>query len=525
MTIASATNKSGPYFYNGSATSFAYGFKISNEAHIRVVETVTATGVEADLVLNTDYTVTGVGADAGGNVVISPARAAGKSAVMVRNTPFTQGVVLENQGAYFAKVVEGAFDDAAARDQQLQEQISRAVVVPVSADATDLETLIGGVVSLLDNVDAVVTVAGIAGAVETVAANVVPTAIVAGNIDAVVIAADNMAVILTVPGLAADVATDAAATAADRVATAADRVVTTADRVQTGLDKVATAADRVQTGLDRVATGQDRVATAADRVQTGLDRVAAAASAASVDNGYTTTATAAGTTTLTVASAKRQYFTGTTTQTVVLPVTSTLVLGQQFRIVNNSTGKVTVQSSGANVIQVMGGTGIAFAPGAPGTELVLTCIAVTGTGVASWAFNYESPTTAWVAYTPTFNNFGTVTGISAWSRRVGDTLQIRAKFTTGTTVAAQASMGIGFNGANVNVTSDATKVPSTQLAGSGVLSINAATAVYTLIESAATAIVFSFQSGTTAGTAKLNGASFGDGTTVSVTADIPISGW
>src|SRR6185295_5390267 len=57
---------------------------------------------------------------------------------------------------------------------------------------------------------------------------------------------------------------------------------------------------------------------------------------------YTTTATAAGTTTLTVASTAQQFFTGTSTQTVVLPVTSTLVLGQIFRIVNNSTGTVTV---------------------------------------------------------------------------------------------------------------------------------------------------------------------------------------
>lgn len=241
--------------------------------------------------------------------------------------------------------------------------------------------------------------------------------------------------------------------------------------------------------------------------------------------GYATTATAAGTTTLTASSAPTQYFTGTTTQTVVLPVVSTLVLGQQFRVVNNSTGRVTVQSSGANTIQAMGGTGITFAPGAPGTELVLTCIAITGTGTASWDYQYEVPTTAWVSYTPTFTNFGTVTGISAWSRRVGDTLQIRAKFTTGTTVVAQASMSLGFNGTDLNVTSDATKVPSIQVAGVGVLSINAATGLFTLIESAATALAFGFQSGTTAGLTKLTGSQFGNGTIVSITADIPISGW
>ena len=91
--------------------------------------------------------------------------------------------------------------------------------------------------------------------------------------------------------------------------------------------------------------------------------------------GYATTATAAGTTTLTVASAQQQFFTGTTTQTVVLPVTSTLILGQAFTIVNNSTGAVTVQSSGAN--------NIAIQP--TGTEITYVCILTSGTSAASWS--------------------------------------------------------------------------------------------------------------------------------------------
>jgi hypothetical protein len=90
--------------------------------------------------------------------------------------------------------------------------------------------------------------------------------------------------------------------------------------------------------------------------------------------GYTTTATAAGTTTLTVTSTYHQYFTGSTTQTVVLPVTSTLVLGRSFRVINNSTGLVTVQSSGANDILVL----------APGASAIFTVILTSGTTAASW---------------------------------------------------------------------------------------------------------------------------------------------
>ena len=58
---------------------------------------------------------------------------------------------------------------------------------------------------------------------------------------------------------------------------------------------------------------------------------------------FTTTATAAGTTTL-VNSHGVQEFTGTTTQTCVLPTTG-VSAGQSFTIINNSTGAVTVQSS------------------------------------------------------------------------------------------------------------------------------------------------------------------------------------
>ena len=94
--------------------------------------------------------------------------------------------------------------------------------------------------------------------------------------------------------------------------------------------------------------------------------------------GYTTTATAAGTTTLTVDSNELQFFTGTTTQTVVLPVASTLTLGMRYFVRNNSTGIVTVQSSGANSVLAQ----------IADTRAVYTCILTSGTSAASWSAAY-----------------------------------------------------------------------------------------------------------------------------------------
>lgn len=76
----------------------------------------------------------------------------------------------------------------------------------------------------------------------------------------------------------------------------------------------------------------------------------------SLDNttvlGTTSTATAAGTTTLTIASSQIQVFTGSTTQTVKLPTTS-VPAGHPNIIVNQSSGAVTVQSSGGNTIATL----------------------------------------------------------------------------------------------------------------------------------------------------------------------------
>ena len=111
--------------------------------------------------------------------------------------------------------------------------------------------------------------------------------------------------------------------------------------------------------------------------------------------GYTTTATAAGTTTLTVSSTHTQFFTGTTTQTIVLPVASTLVLGLSYLIENNSTGNLTINSSGSNLV----GTVI------PSTTVLCTCILTSGTSAASWDFDF-------VGYT---SNTGTGANVLATS--------------------------------------------------------------------------------------------------------------
>lgn len=95
-------------------------------------------------------------------------------------------------------------------------------------------------------------------------------------------------------------------------------------------------------------------------------------------DGFNTAATAGGSTTLTNTSNPIRVLTGTQTQTIILPVTATLTVGYQYQITNQSTGAVTVQSSGANNIIIM----------AAGTSALFTCVLASGTTAASWNVQY-----------------------------------------------------------------------------------------------------------------------------------------
>lgn len=102
------------------------------------------------------------------------------------------------------------------------------------------------------------------------------------------------------------------------------------------------------------------------------------------DGGYQTVASAAGVTVLTKTSPRVTFITGATTQTITLPVVSTLALGQRFRIVNKSSGIVTVQSSGANTVYAV----------PAGATATFVCILITGTTAVSWDFFWDGSTTA-----------------------------------------------------------------------------------------------------------------------------------
>ena len=140
MTIATDTARTGPYTGNGSTTVFAYGFKVIDEAHLVVTLTVIATGVETVQTLTTHYTVSGVGAEGGGNVTMVTFPAATETLTISRAVTQSQPIDLLNRGSVQPETLETALDRNVQMVQDFDEAVSRTPKFVVSADLSSFDT-------------------------------------------------------------------------------------------------------------------------------------------------------------------------------------------------------------------------------------------------------------------------------------------------------------------------------------------------------------------------------------------------
>ena len=108
MAVSSTTSKVS-YAGNGSTTVFAYTFKIFAEADLRVFIR-DAAGTEKLKTLTTDYTVSNVGVEGGGNVTFGTAPASGETVVIQRVVALTQGTDYVENDPFPAESHENALD-------------------------------------------------------------------------------------------------------------------------------------------------------------------------------------------------------------------------------------------------------------------------------------------------------------------------------------------------------------------------------------------------------------------------------
>ncbi|MBA8562912.1 hypothetical protein HVV49_19335 [Citrobacter freundii] len=116
MTVSTEVDHN-EYTGNGVTTSFPYTFRIFKKSDL-VVQVVDLNENITELILDTDYTVTGAGGYSGGNVILMAALANGYQISISRELPVTQETDLRNQGKFFAEVHEDAFDKLTMLIQQ-----------------------------------------------------------------------------------------------------------------------------------------------------------------------------------------------------------------------------------------------------------------------------------------------------------------------------------------------------------------------------------------------------------------------
>lgn len=149
---------------------------------------------------------------------------------------------------------------------------------------------------------------------------------------------------------------------------------------------------------------------------------------------------------------------------------------------------------------------------------------------SNWQVSDHSyPGTA-VSYTPTFAGVGTPTTVAIYSKRAADHLELYGSFSTGTVSATTATITVGFNGTNSNVTVDANKLVTSSVNQLiGYASIGGTTAsTYTMLANGGTTgvIYFGILSATANGLQSQAGNNlFGSAQQVSFFAKVPITNW
>lgn len=128
----------------------------------------------------------------------------------------------------------------------------------------------------------------------------------------------------------------------------------------------------------------------------------------------------------------------------------------------------------------------------------------------------------WQAYTPTFTNFGTVSGIETYWRRVGDSVEVKGNFTTGTIVSGEARMGLP-----PGLVADSSKIPALELSGvhTRTNAMASASDQLLLIEPGVGYFTFGRESTSLGGYGKLDASNFSNNEEIGVFGRCPVAGW
>ena len=129
MTVSNTTSRN-QYTATSGQTVFPYTFEIFDKNDIAVLKNGTL------LSEGTNYTVSGVGNDSGGNITLTVGATAGDILTFYRDMAYQRLTDYQNSGDFLAQEVNDDFDRLWLAVQQNSEGNDRAIVKPITDSAS-----------------------------------------------------------------------------------------------------------------------------------------------------------------------------------------------------------------------------------------------------------------------------------------------------------------------------------------------------------------------------------------------------
>jgi len=133
MTVADNTSRN-QYTATAAQTVFAYTFEIVDKDDIVVLKNGTT------LSEGTDYSVSNVGNDSGGNVTLTAGATAGDILTLYRDMPYSRTQNYTNSGDFLASEVNSDFDNLWLAGEQTNRAFSQSIRKPITdSDSISME--------------------------------------------------------------------------------------------------------------------------------------------------------------------------------------------------------------------------------------------------------------------------------------------------------------------------------------------------------------------------------------------------
>lgn len=130
MTVDSATYRN-DHVGTASTDTYSYAFRIQREEDLLVTKLVSGTSAPVTLVLNTDYTVTGVGNANGGTIVLSAGNLPTGDTLTIRQNPaLLQEDRYRGQSDFRGENHENTYDRTVKQIQGLKDEVERSLKYP-----------------------------------------------------------------------------------------------------------------------------------------------------------------------------------------------------------------------------------------------------------------------------------------------------------------------------------------------------------------------------------------------------------